>query len=97
MVQRVLDLVITIYLWHAELTRQGEGVDGGVNSESVRLTRSSRSLDTHPLRAFIMTFICSFIAFISAIIGGGAVSVREGRLTFCRSDLLGALLAWGPS
>ena len=29
MVQKVFDPVITIHLWHAELTRQGEGVDGG--------------------------------------------------------------------
>ena len=29
MVQRVSDPVITIHLWHAELTRQGEGVDEG--------------------------------------------------------------------
>ena len=34
-----------------------------VNGESVRLTRLSRSLDTHPLRAFI--------------IGGGVISVRD--------------------
>ena len=29
MVQRVSDPVITVYLWHAELSRQGEGVDRG--------------------------------------------------------------------
>ena len=29
MVQRVPDPIIAIYLWHAELTRQGEGVDKG--------------------------------------------------------------------
>ena len=29
MVQRVPDPVITVHLWHAELTWQGEGVDGG--------------------------------------------------------------------
>ena len=68
-----------------------------VNGESIQLTRSSKSLDTRPLRAFIITYICSFIACISAIIGSGAVSTREGRLTFYRSGLLGALLAWGPS
>ena len=68
-----------------------------VNSESIRLTRSSRSLDTHPLRAFIITSICSFIACISVTICGGAISVRDGRLIFCRSDLLGALLPFGPS
>ena len=68
-----------------------------VNGESVQFTRSSRSLDTLPLRAFIMTSICSFMACNSAIISGGVVSARKGMLMFCRSDLLGALLAWGPT
>ena len=63
-----------------------------VNGESILFTKSLRSLDTHPLRAFIITSICSFIACISATIGGGAVSTRDGRLRFCRSGLLGALL-----
>ena len=61
------------------------------------LTRSSRSLDTRPLRVFIITSIYSFIACISVIIDGEAVSTREGRLIFCRSGLLKALLACGPS
>ena len=69
----------------------------GVNGESVLLTKSSRSLDTRPLRAFIMTSICSFIACISAMIGGGVASMRDGRLRFCRSGLLGALLPSGLS
>ena len=64
----------------------------GVNNESVLFTKSSRSLDTRPLRAFIMTSICSFIACISAIIGGGVASMRDGRLRFCHFGLLGALL-----
>ena len=69
----------------------------GVNGESVLFTKSSRSLDTRPLRAFIMTSICSFIACISAMIGGGVASMRDGRLRFCRSGLLGALLPSGLS
>ena len=69
----------------------------GVNGESVLFTKSSRSLDTRPLRAFIMTSICSFIAYISAMIGGGVASMRDGRLRFCRSGLLGALLPSGLS
>ena len=69
----------------------------GVNGESILFTKSSRSLDTYPLRAFIMTSICSFIAYIFAIIGGGVASMRDGRLRFCRSDLLGALLPSGLS
>ena len=68
-----------------------------VNSESVLFTKSLRSLDTRPLKAFIITFIRSFIACISATIGGGAVSMRDGRLRFYRSGLLGALLPSGLS
>ena len=68
-----------------------------VNGEFVRLTRSSRSLDTHPLRVFIVTSIYSFIAYISVTIGGGVVSMRDGRLIFCRSGLLWALLPSSPS
>ena len=68
-----------------------------MNGESVRLTRSSRSLDTRPLRVFIMTSICSFIAYISATIGGGAVSMKDERLMFCCSSLLGVLLPSGLS
>ena len=63
-----------------------------VNRELVRLTRSSRSLDTHPLRVFIVTSIYSFIAYISVTIGGGVVYMRDGRLIFCRPGLLWALL-----
>ena len=64
-----------------------------VIGESVLFTKSSRSLDTHPLRAFIITSICSFIACISTTIGGGVVSMRDGRLRFCRSGLVGAICA----
>ena len=66
-----------------------------VNGESVRLTRSSRSLDTRPLRVFIITSTCSFIAYISMTTGGGFISMKDGRLTFCRSSLLRALLPFG--
>ena len=68
-----------------------------VNGESVRLTRSSRSLDTRPLRAFIITSICSFIACISSKTEGGVASMRDGMHTFRRSNRLGALLPSGPS
>ena len=63
-----------------------------VNGESVLFTKSSRSLETRLLRAFIITSICSFIAWIFAKIGGRAVSMREGMLKFRRSGLLGSLL-----
>ena len=69
----------------------------GVNSESVLFTKSSRSLDTRPLRVFIMTSICSFIACISAMIGGGVAFMRDRRLKFFHSGLLGALLPSGVS
>ena len=68
-----------------------------VNGESVLFTKSSRSLDAHPLRAFIIISICSFITSIFATIGGGAVSMRDGRLKFCCSGLLGVLLPSGLS
>ena len=61
-----------------------------VNGELVLFTKLSRSLETHPLRAFIITSICSFIACISAKIGGGAVSMREGMLKFRCLGLLGS-------
>ena len=79
------------------LCSRGKELTEAVNGESVRLTRSSRSLDTRPLRAFIITSICSFIACISATTGGGVASMRDGRLTFCRSSLLEVLLPFGPS
>ena len=64
---------------------------GIVNGESVLFTKSSRSLEMRPFRAFIITSIYSFIACISVKIGGGAVSIREGMLKFHRSGLLGSL------
>ena len=79
------------------LCDRGKELTEAMNGESVRLTRSSRSLDTHPLKAFIITSICSFIACISTATGGGVISVRDGRLTFCGSGLLKALLPSGPS
>ena len=42
-----------------------------VNDESVRWNKSLRSLDTRPLRAFIMKSIRSFIICISATMWGG--------------------------
>ena len=68
---------------------------GIVNGESVLFTKSSRSLESRPLKAFIMTSICSFIAYISAKMGGGAVSMREGMFKFRRLGLLGSLLPSG--
>ena len=79
------------------LCGKGNELTAAVNGESVWLIRSSRSLDTHPLRAFIITSICSFIACISVKTGGGVTSTRDGMLMFRRSSRLGALLPSGPS
>ena len=76
---------------------RGKELTEVVNGDSVLFTKSSRSLDIRPLMAFIITSICSFIACISATIGGGVVSIRDGRLKFCHSGLLGALLPSGLS
>ena len=39
------------------LCGKGKELTAAVNGESVRLTRSLRSLDTRPLRAFIITLV----------------------------------------
>ena len=77
--------------------RRRNKVTDAVNGESVWQTNSSRSLDTRPLRAFILKSIRSFIICISATMYGGAVSAVDGRLVSCCSGLLGALLPSGPS
>ena len=46
-----------------------------VKDESVLWTILSRSLNTRPLKAFIMKFILSFIICISATMCGGTVFV----------------------
>ena len=76
---------------------RGKELTERVNGESILFTKSSRLLDTLPLRAFIITSICSFITCISTIIGGGVASMRDGRLKFCHSGLLNALLPSGLS
>ena len=79
------------------LCDRGKELTEAVNGESIRSTRLSRSLDTRPLRAFIITSICSFIACITVITCGGIISMRNGRLIFCHSNLLRALLPFDPS
>ena len=79
------------------LCGRGKELTEAVNGESVQLTRSFKSLDTRPLRAFIITTICSFIACISATTGDGVISVKDVMLTFFRSGLLEVLLPSGPS
>ena len=69
-----------------------------VNGKSVLFTKSSRSLETRPLRAFIMTSICSFIACICE--DGRWGCIREGghaRIPPLRSTgLITALLLLKP-
>ena len=70
---------------------------GAVKGKSVLWTNSSRSLDTCPLRAFIIKSVISFITCISATMCGGTVSMTDGRLVSYHSCLLGALLPFSPS
>jgi len=68
-----------------------------VKGESIHWTSSSRSLNTRPLKAFIIKSIYSFIICISTTMHGGTVSTADGRLVACRSCQLGALLPSSPS
>ena len=70
---------------------------GAVKGESVWWTNSLRSFNTHPLKAFIIKSILSFIICISATICGGTVSVMDERLLSYYSYLLGAWLPSNPS
>ena len=70
---------------------------GAIKGEFVRWTNLSRSLDTHPLKVFIMKSIIFFIICILATMCGGAVFMMDKRLVSCRSCLLGALLPSSPS
>ena len=60
--------VMKDFRWHTELRWKGNEVMDVVNGESIQWTKSSRSLDTCPLRAFIMKSIHSFIIYISMTI-----------------------------
>ena len=76
---------------------RGNEVTCAVKGESIRWTSSSRSLDTRPLKEFIIKSIHSFIIYIFATMHGGTVSTVDRWLVSCRSCLLGALLPSGPS
>ena len=76
---------------------KGNNKTDAMNGESILWTKSSWSLDTRPLRAFIKKSIRSFIICIFVTIWRGAISVLDGRLVSCRSCLLGVLLPSGPS
>ena len=76
--------------------RENEVTDA-MNGESIRWTNSLISLDTRPLRAFIMKSIHSFIIYISVTMCDGAVSTADERLVSCYSCLLGVLLPSGSS
>ena len=68
-----------------------------VKGESVQWTKSTRSFDSHPLRAFIIRSIRSLIICIFATMWGGAMSVVDGRLASSHFGLLRALLSSSPS
>ena len=68
-----------------------------VKSESVRRTKSLKSLDTCPLRAFIIKSIHSLMICIFATMWGGAMSALDGLIMSGCSGLLGALLPSNPS
>ena len=87
----------TTYVLTRNFGGRGNDVTDAVNGESIWWTKSSRSLGTCPLSAFIMKSIHSFIICISATMWGGAIFVANGRLVSYRSCLLGALLPSGPS
>ena len=76
---------------------RGNEVTNVVKGESVWWTKSSRSLNTHPLRAFIIKSICSFIICISATIWGGTASTANEWLVFSCYRLLRVLLPSGTS
>ena len=63
MIEWVLNPIVALNLWHSEFLWQGTGIDGCSERRVSSVTKSSRSLETRPLRAFIITSICSFIAY----------------------------------
>ena len=75
----------------------GEGIDSRGERWIGSVDQSSRSLDTHPLRKFIINSICSLIICISTTTWGGTMSTMDGLLMSGRSGLLGALLPSDPS
>ena len=97
MIEWVLDSIVALNLRHSKFLWQGTGIDGYREWRVSSIHQIVKVAETRPLRAFIMTSICSFIACISVKMGGGAVSVREGMLKFHRSGLLGSLLPSGLS
>ena len=76
---------------------RGNEVMDAVKGEYIRWTNLLRSLDSCPLKAFIMKSIHSFIINIYVTMYGGAVSAADRRLVSCHSCLLRALLPSSPS
>ena len=66
-----------------------------VKGESIQWTKSSRSLDTRPLKVFIIRSIHSLIICISTTMWGGAMSTVDGLTSNC-SGLLGACYLSAP-
>ena len=72
----------------------GKKVTCAVNEESIWWTNSSKLVNTHPLRAFIIMSIFSFIIYISWTMRIASASISKGRLVSSKpSNLLGTLLS----
>ena len=87
-----LSHVSTCGIWN--FARKGKEVTWAVKGESIRWTNSSKLVDTHPLMAFIITSIFSFIIYISWAMHIALISILDGRLVLSGpSCLLGMLLS----
>ena len=75
------------------LARKGKDVTGVVKGESVRLTSSSKLVDTQSFRALTIISIFSFIVCISCVMCNTPTSSLKGRLVSCWSCLLTTLLS----
>ena len=69
-------------------TRRGKEVTSAVNGELVRWTNSSKLVDTHPIMAFIIMYIFSFIICIFWAIRIALTSISEGQLVSSGPSLL---------
>ena len=75
------------------LAKRGKKVTCAMKGESIRLTSSSKLVDTHLLRAFIIISIFYFIVCISCAMRNTPSSNLEGQLVSYWSCLLTALLS----
>ena len=75
-------------------TRKGKEFTCAVNRESIQWINSTKLVDTHPLIAFIIISIFSFIICIAQAMCSASTSLSEGQVvSFVPSLLLGMLLS----